>query len=124
MAGTTVDLGRVIGQIGPKGVTGDTGPTGPTGPMGPIGPTGPTGSTGPAGPTGPTGETGPIGPTGPSPEVDDTLSETSENAIQNKVVYEAVNDLQVKIDSTVPITISSSAPPSTGTPNSLYIQLL
>ena len=126
MAGTTVDLGRVMGQIGPKGVTGDTGPTGPIGPKGDTGPTGPTGDTGPQGPTGPTGATGPKGDTGPEPSftIDDELLTSSTNPIQNKPVATAIESLNLQMEDIVPITISSSDPPSTGTPNSLYIQLL
>lgn len=126
MAGTTVDLGRVMGQIGPKGATGDTGPVGPTGPKGDTGPQGPTGAQGVQGPTGPTGPTGPKGDTGPAPSftVDSELSTSSVNPVQNKPVAEAIEDLNSKVGQTVPVTISSSDPPSTGTPNSLYIQLL
>ena len=126
MAGTTVDLGRVMGQIGPKGVTGDTGPTGPKGDTGPVGPTGNQGPQGPAGPTGPTGPTGPKGDTGPEPSftIDDELLTSSTNPVQNKPVATAIESLNLQMEDIVPITISSSEPPSTGTPNSLYIQLL
>lgn len=57
------------GATGPQGPTGATGPqgaTGATGPQGAQGPQGPTGAQGPAGATGATGATGPQGPTGPT----------------------------------------------------------
>lgn len=49
---TIIDLGKVVGETGPRG---PTGPTGATGPQGVTGATGPRGFTGPMGPTGDTG---------------------------------------------------------------------
>lgn len=54
----TVDLGRVVGQMGLTGPTGPQGPTGPTGPQGATGAQGPKGETGAQGPKGATGPTG------------------------------------------------------------------
>lgn len=92
-----------MGPRGPQGPQGETGPAGPQGPQGETGPAGPQGETGPAGqqgetgPAGPRGEPGPEGPQGPkgdpgeSVTVDDALSSTSENPVQNKVVKEALD---------------------------------
>ena len=44
-----IDLGQVIGPVGPKGDTGAKGDTGPQGPIGPKGDKGATGATGPKG---------------------------------------------------------------------------
>lgn len=106
-AGPTGQQGPMglTGPRGPQGATGPIGPRGETGPQGPRGlqgvrgETGPQGETGPAGPQGETGPTGPQGETGPqgpkgdpgeSVTVDDALSPTSENPVQNKVVDAAL----------------------------------
>lgn len=71
---TTITLGFVVGEQGPKGDTGEQGPkgdtgatgeTGATGAVGPQGPEGPQGIQGEQGPQGETGPQGPIGLTGP-----------------------------------------------------------
>ena len=62
-----VDLGQVIGPVGPKGDTGakgDTGPQGPVGPKGDKGATGAKGDTGAKGTQGIQGEKGDKGDTG------------------------------------------------------------
>ena len=99
------------GAEGPQGPKGDTGATGPQGPQGERGPqgeagtpgapgaTGPEGPQGPQGPAGPQGETGPQGPKGDPGEsvtVDDTLSDTSTNPIENRVVTGAIRALQIE----------------------------
>lgn len=77
------------GEKGDKGDTGATGATGATGPQGPQGEKGDTGATGPQGPQGPQGEYA---------EVDDALSPTSENPVQNKVINGAISDLSDDIN--------------------------
>lgn len=85
---------------GAKGDTGDTGPAGPTGSTGPVGPQGPVGVGVPAG-----GLVGQVlkkssnanyvtewGDAGSSITVDDALSPTSENPVQNKVVDAALGN--------------------------------
>ena len=99
------------GAEGPQGPKGDTGATGPQGPQGERGPqgeagtpgapgaTGPEGPQGPQGPAGPQGETGPQGPKGDPGEsvtVDDTLSDTSTNPVENRVVTGAIRALQIE----------------------------
>lgn len=99
------------GAEGPQGPKGDTGATGSQGPQGERGPqgeagtpgapgaTGPEGPQGPQGPAGPQGETGPQGPKGDPGEsvtVDDTLSDTSTNPIENRVVTGAIRALQIE----------------------------
>lgn len=83
------------GLKGAKGDKGDKGdPSYVPGPQGPMGPAGPTGATGPQGPKGDTGATGPQGPKGDPGEsitIDDALSSTSENPVQNKVVKAALD---------------------------------
>lgn len=64
MPGATVDLGQVVGPVGPSGTQGPVGPTGPQGDVGPTGPKGDTGSQGPKGDTGPQGPQGPSGARG------------------------------------------------------------
>ncbi len=63
------------------------------------GPQGPQGLRGPAGPQGPQGPQGPEGPQGPPGSggvtVDDHMSNTSENPVQNKVIYEALDNVEV-----------------------------
>ena len=98
------------GAEGPQGPKGDTGATGPQGPQGERGPqgeagtpgapgvTGPEGPQGPQGPAGPQGETGPQGPKGDPGEsvtVDDALSDTSTNPVENRVVTGAIRALQI-----------------------------
>lgn len=53
-----IDLGLIMGPVGPQG---NPGPQGVTGTPGPAGTTGPMGPAGPAGPQGPTGAQGPQG---------------------------------------------------------------
>jgi len=99
------------GAEGPQGPKGDTGATGPQGPQGERGPqgeagtpgapgaTGPEGPQGPQGPAGPQGETGPQGPKGDPGEsvtVDDALSDTSTNPVENRVVTGAIRALQIE----------------------------
>lgn len=101
------------GPQGIQGIQGETGPQGATGPQGPQGAkgdkgdTGATGATGPQGPqgekgekgdTGATGPQGPQGPQGEYAEVDDELSSTSENPVQNKVINGALSDLTDEIN--------------------------
>ena len=90
------------GDPGPRGPQGPQGPQGPEGEMGPIGPTGATGSQGPQGvqgergpqgPQGPQGERGPQGEPGGSITVDSELDLESENPVQNKVISQAIEDL-------------------------------
>ena len=69
--GTEQNLGKVVGEVGPKGDKGETGATGAQGPQGETGttgPQGPQGETGATGPQGPQGETGATGPQGPQGE--------------------------------------------------------
>jgi hypothetical protein len=102
----------------PRGVKGDTGETGAQGPVGPAGPKGDTGATGPQGPTGadgfsPVANVTKVGNTatititdkygtttasisdgsggGGDVTVDDALSSTSTNPVQNKVINSALN---------------------------------
>lgn len=99
------------GAEGPQGPKGDTGATGPQGPQGERGPqgeagtpgapgaTGPEGPQGPQGPAGPQGETGPQGPKGDPGEsatVDDALSDSSTNPVENRVVTNAIRTLQIE----------------------------
>ena len=109
---TITDSWQDIGSLkGPKGDTGDTGPqgiqgeTGLQGPQGlqgiqgergPQGIQGPKGDTGDTGPQGPQGLQGPQGEQGEAAEVDDAMSSSSENPVQNQVIYTA---LQGKEDS-------------------------
>lgn len=79
------------GPQGPKGDTGATGPQGPKGDKGDTGETGPKGDTGATGPQGPAGPQGPKGDPGESITIDDALSSTSENPVQNKVVKDALD---------------------------------
>jgi len=65
---------------------------GETGPQGPQGETGPQGPQGETGPQGPQGETGPQGPAG-AVNIDDSFSTTSENAVQNKVITNKINEM-------------------------------
>lgn len=106
------------GDTGPQGLQGPTGPIGPQGERGPAGPKGDTGATGPAGPTGPTGpagpqgpkgDTGPQGPAGPSVTVDDALSSSSENPVQNKVIDAEVIQLKSAIDALKIVDTASGA---------------
>lgn len=126
---TITDSWQDIGSLkGPKGDTGETGPqgiqgeTGAQGPQGVQGPTGPTGPQGPQGPKGDTGDTGPQGPQGlqgpqgeqgEAAEVDDAMSSSSENPVQNKVIYSA---LQGKEDSIGTHQSAFNMPFATGTP--------
>lgn len=102
----------------PRGVKGDKGETGAQGPVGPAGPKGDTGATGPQGPTGadgfsPVANVTKVGNTatititdkygtttasisdgsggGGGVTVDDALSSTSTNPVQNKVITNALN---------------------------------
>lgn len=77
------------GEQGPKGDKGDTGPQGPRGYTGDTGPTGPKGDKGDKGNK---GDVGPQGPQGYS-VVDDALSGSSTNPVQNSVITEVVNNL-------------------------------
>lgn len=67
-------------------------PQGHTGPRGEQGPKGDTGPTGPKGDKGDRGDVGPQGPQGYS-VVDDALSGSSTNPVQNSVITEVVNNL-------------------------------
>ena len=99
------------GDTGPKGDKGDKGDTGPQGPQGLKGDKGDTGPQGPAGlkgdkgdtgPAGPKGDTGPQGPQGEKGDkgdkgdpgtitIDNSLSTTSTNAVQNQAITTAIN---------------------------------
>lgn len=70
-------------------------PQGHTGPQGEQGPKGDKGDTGPQGPTGPKGDKGDVGPQGPQGYsiIDDALSGSSTNPVQNSVITEVVNNL-------------------------------
>lgn len=68
---------------------GEQGETGPQGPQGIQGPKGDTGATGPQGPQGPQGEYA---------EVDDALSDESENPVQNKVITGEIGELKAEIN--------------------------
>ena len=96
------------GDKGDKGEKGDTGEQGPQGDMGPqgiqgvqgvkgdTGARGPQGAQGIQGPKGDKGDTGPQGPRGeigPSVAIDTTMSDTSENPVQNKVVKGYIDDI-------------------------------
>lgn len=89
------------GATGPKGDTGAQGEQGPKGDKGDTGPQGPrgyTGDTGPAGPKGDKGDKGPkgdVGPQGPQGYsiIDNALSGSSTNPVQNSVITEVVNNL-------------------------------
>lgn len=92
----------------PQGHTGLQGEQGPKGDKGDTGPQGPRGYTGDTGPTGPKGDKGDVGPQGPQgySVVDDTLSGSSTNPVQNSVITEAVNNLGssiVNVAATTPI---------------------
>ena len=107
---TPEQLAALKGPKGEKGDKGDTGSVGATGPQGPKGDTGEAGPQGPKGdafvyedftteqlaalkgPKGDTGAQGPMGPAGSDATVtvDDTLSDTSTNPVQNKVVEAAL----------------------------------
>lgn len=71
---------------------GHTGPQGEQGPKGDKGDTGPQGPTGPKGDKGDKGDVGPQGPQGYS-IIDDALSGSSTNPVQNSVITEVVNNL-------------------------------
>ena len=93
-----VDTGvQAQGQDGATGPQGPQGIQGPKGDKGDIGETGQQGATGPQGPKGDKGDTGATGPQGPQgpqgeyAEVDDELSDTSENPVQNKVIKEKLD---------------------------------
>ena len=98
-----VSVGSLQGPKGDKGDTGEQGPQGQTGAQGPQGVQGPKGDTGAQGPQGergiqgPQGEQGiqgiqgPKGDKGDTPTMDDTLSTTSENGVQNKVIKAAID---------------------------------
>lgn len=70
-------------------------PQGHTGSQGEQGPKGDKGDTGPQGPTGPKGDKGDVGPQGPQgySVIDDALSVSSTNPVQNSVITEVVNSL-------------------------------
>lgn len=98
-----VDIGGLKGPKGDKGDTGEEGPQGQTGAQGPTGPQGEKGDTGAQGPQGEQGIQGPQGeqgiqgpqgaqgPKGDTPTMDDSLSTTSENGVQNKVIKAAID---------------------------------
>ena len=98
-----VDIGGLKGPKGDKGDTGEQGPQGQTGAQGPQGVQGPKGDTGAQGPQGeqgiqgPQGEQGiqgiqgPKGDKGDTPTMDNALSTTSENGVQNKVIKAAID---------------------------------
>jgi len=98
-----VSVGSLQGPKGDKGDTGEQGPQGQTGAQGPQGVQGPKGDTGAQGPQGIQGEQGPQGEQGiqgvqgpkgdkgDTPTMDDTLSATSENGVQNKVIKAAID---------------------------------
>lgn len=60
--------------------------------------------------------------------VDSELSDTSTNPVQNKVITATLNDKAASEHTHTPdevgITISTTEPASTGTPNTIYIQIL
>lgn len=112
------------GETGPQGPKGDTGGTGPQGPKGDTGATGPQGPQGPQGPAGAngfspvasvtkTGNTATITITdqngtttaqisdGTSITVDSSLSVTSTNPVQNKVITEAIDDTIATLDNKI-----------------------
>ena len=110
------------GETGPTGATGATGPQGPQGPTGATGATGPQGPQGPTGADGQDGADGADGVSVtnvsvnasnhlivtlssgtsidagaisvPSITVDSAISNTSENPVQNKVIYSALGNKQ------------------------------
>lgn len=115
------------GPAGPKGDPGDAGPRGATGAQGPRGeqgiqgpkgnpftysdftaeqlaalkgPKGEKGDTGAAGPQGPKGDTGPQGPAGSDATVtvDDAISESSTNPVQNKTIFIEINNIHYKFE--------------------------
>lgn len=101
------------GEPGPQGPKGDKGDTGPQGEQGIQGPQGEQGIQGPKGDKGDKGEKG---DTGPAPTMDDALSSSSENGVQNKVLKIAFD---AKVDITNPmISIDTSA--TSGTDKELY----
>lgn len=65
---------------------------------------------------------------GSSVVVDSELSDTSTNPVQNKVITTALNDKAASEHTHTPdevgITISTADPAFTGTPNTIYIQIL
>ena len=63
--GSEHDLGKVVGETGPKGDKGDQGDKGDTGATGPAGPQGATGAKGDPGAKGDKGDKGDTGATGP-----------------------------------------------------------
>ena len=121
------------GPQGPQGPQGETGAQGPTGATGATGATGPQGPTGPAGADGADGadgvsvvnvsvnasnhlivtlssglsvDAGAINV--PSITVDSAISNTSENPVQNKVIYSALTNKQDKLEpEIVPGTLAS-----------------
>lgn len=88
----TFRFGIPQGHTGAQGEQGPKGDKGDTGPQGPRGYTGDTGPTGPKGDKGDKGDVGPQGPQGYS-VVDDALSGSSTNPVQNSVITEVVNNL-------------------------------
>jgi hypothetical protein len=120
------------GERGPQGVAGPTGAVGATGATGEQGDaiTGPTGEKGATGPTGSQGNSGVyVGPTaptgdenvwidpdatGPAPviEVDDELSATSTNPVQNKVVTAALAEKLSRAEAEAGFTEWVCNPPS------------
>lgn len=100
---TQVEAQGEQGETGPQGPQGVQGPKGDKGDTGATGPQGETGATGPQGPKGDKGDTGATGPQGPQgpqgeyAEVDDELSTTSENPVQNKVIDAEIGDLKAEI---------------------------
>ena len=82
---------QVLSSLSPRTFT-DVGLV--RGPQGEQGEQGPKGDKGDKGDTGATGPQGPAGPQGPSQPVDAALSTTSENPVQNKLVTNAIQDLQ------------------------------
>lgn len=99
------------GEQGPKGDTGATGETGAQGPQGPTGPAGAAGNDGadgfsPIATVSKSGSTTTISITdkngtttatisdGTTITVDDALSPTSTNPVQNKVIYDAIGNVE------------------------------
>lgn len=123
---TPEQLAALKGPKGDKGDTGAVGATGPQGPKGDTGETGPQGSKGDAfvyedftaeqlaalkGPKGDTGAQGPMGPAGSDATVtvDDTLSDTSANPVQNKIVKAHIDKKLAAIELTAEQAFSSTA---------------
>lgn len=110
MAVTEIDLGNVKGpqgEPGPQGPQGEKGDTGATGPQGPQGEKGEKGDTGDTGPQGEKGDKGDPG-SDATVTVDDALSATSENPVQNKVVQAALSGKQATLSITT-MTLSASS---------------